>query len=104
MILPLGDDNTDRKSFPLVNYALIAINIIVFVFLQGLGTNDNFTYAFSTVPQEIVTGKDVSTPVVIQDPATAEPLGRINLRPTPGSVYLTLITSMFMHGGWAHLL
>jgi membrane associated rhomboid family serine protease len=88
-MLPIGDDNSDRTRMPMVNYALIAINILVFVFLQGMGSNEKFTYAFSTVPAEILTGKDLATGV---------------LEPTPVPVYFTLITSMFMHGGWAHLL
>jgi membrane associated rhomboid family serine protease len=84
MVFPLYDDNSDRHSTPWVNYLLIAINILVFVFLQGLGTNERFTYALSTVPFEIVTGRDV-------------------LVPTPVPLYFTLITSMFMHGGIAHI-
>ncbi len=53
-MMPIGDDNTDRTITPLVNYLLIAINVLVFVFFQGLGSNERFTYAFSTVPAEIV--------------------------------------------------
>lgn len=103
MIFPIGDDNSDRTTTPLVNYILIAINILVFVFLQGLGANEKFTYAFSTVPQEIITGSDLDRPVVVREPVTERPVGQIDLQPTPGSVYLTLLTSMFMHGGIAHL-
>ena len=62
MVFPLYDDNSDRTTTPIVNYVLIAINILVFVFLQQLGTNERFTYAFSTVPQEIVSGRDIRTP------------------------------------------
>lgn len=105
MVFPLYDDNSDRKIFPLVNYALIAINILVFVFLQGLGTNEKFTYAFSTVPQEILSGHDVVTPnQVITHPVTGQRILVPGLQPTPFSVYLTLLTSMFMHGGIAHIL
>jgi len=104
MVLPIGDDDTDRRSRPVVNYALIAINVLVFVFLQGLGTNELFTYAFSTEPQEIATGEDLVRSVVIHDPTTNQVVGQINLQPTPVSVYLTLITSMFMHGSIGHLL
>ena len=88
-MLPIGDDDSDRRFAPLINYVLIAINVLVFVFLQGMGGNEKFTYAFSTVPAEILTGKDIAAGV---------------LEPTPVPVYFTLITSMFMHGGWAHLL
>ncbi|HEX8652339.1 MAG TPA: rhomboid family intramembrane serine protease [Pyrinomonadaceae bacterium] len=105
MIFPIGDDNSDRTTTPLVNYLLIAVNILVFVFLQGLGGNDRFTYAFSTVPQEIVTGRDVTTPDrVLEQPMTGQRVEVPGLQPTPISVYITLLTSMFMHGGIAHLL
>ncbi len=105
MILPIGDDNSDRRSTPGVNYLIIAINILVFVFLQGLGSNDRFTYAFSAVPQEIVTGKDVVTPDrTVTDPSTGQQFVAPGLQPTPIPVYLTLITSMFMHASIAHIL
>ena len=104
MIFPIGDDNTDRTTMPVVNYLLIAINILVFVFLQGMGSNERFTYAFSTVPQEIVTGRDIATPDrILEHPVTGQQVSVPGLQPTPFSVYLTLLTSMFMHGGIAHL-
>lgn len=90
MVFPIGDDNRDRKTVPFVNYLLIAINIFVYVYYQKLGQNDNFTLAFSTIPAEVLTGKDITT--------------KSGLGITPQPVQLTLITSMFMHGGLAHLL
>jgi membrane associated rhomboid family serine protease len=102
MVFPLYDDNSDRTITPLVNYAIIAVNILVFVFLQQLGSNDQFTYSFSTVPLEILSGHDVVTPS-----RTVQYAGQVltipGLGPTPISVYLTLFTSMFMHGGIAHI-
>jgi membrane associated rhomboid family serine protease len=103
MVFPIADDNSDRTTVPVVNYVLIALNVIVFVFFQGFGNNDKFTYAWATVPVEIVTGRDVDKPVVVRDPVSGEVAGEIDLQPTPGSVYLTLLVSMFMHGGWAHI-
>lgn len=104
MILPLGDDNTDRRITPVVNYVLIALNIFVFVFLQGLGSNERFTMAFSTVPAEILTGVDIITEDrIARDRRTGEIVEIPGLQPTPLSVYLTLLTSMFMHAGLAHL-
>ena len=88
-MIPIGDDNTGHRLTPFVNYLLIAVNALVFIFLQGSGGNEQFTYAFSTVPAEIIEGKDIASGP---------------LQPTPIPVYGTLITSMFMHGGWAHLL
>jgi membrane associated rhomboid family serine protease len=103
-MIPIGDDNSGRTVTPLVNYLLIAANIAVFVLLQGMGANDRFTYAFSTVPQEIVSGKDVVTPAhKVRDPASGQSFEQPGLRPTPMTVYLTLLISMFMHGGIPHL-
>jgi membrane associated rhomboid family serine protease len=105
MVFPVGDDNTDRWDVPFVNLALIAINVLVFVAFQRLGSDDRFTYKFSTVPAEIVTGKDVVTDDrVVVDPLSGQQFRAPGLQPTPVSVYLTLLTSMFMHGGIAHLL
>ena len=104
MFLPLGDDNSDRRIMPVVNVALIAANVLVFVLLQGAGSNARFTYAVSMVPQEILTGRDVVTDDhVVTVPETGEQVLLPGLQPTPLSVYLTLLTSMFMHGGLAHL-
>lgn len=108
MVFPLFDDNSDRRRFPYVNYAFIAANIFVFIVLQEAGSDTNkFTYAWSTVPEEILTGHDVDQthepPVVKVHPVTKERIRIPPLEPTPISVYLTLLVSMFMHGGWAHL-
>ena len=101
MVFPLYDDNTGRLRTPYVTYALIALNVVVFVFLQGMGANERFTYAFSTIPQEIRTGVDVARDVPVE---LGGERGTIPLQPTPVSVYLTLITAMFMHGSLMHLL
>jgi membrane associated rhomboid family serine protease len=104
MIFPIGDDDSGRQTTPVVNYLLIAANVLVFVFFQGLGSNDRFTYAWATVPAEIVTGRDITTrPRVVEEPVTGERMEVPGLQPTPFSVYITLLTSMFMHGGFAHL-
>ena len=104
MLMPVGDDNSDRRLKPIINYLLIAANIFVFIFFQGLGTNEKFTYSFSTVPQEIVSGEDIVTEdQMYEDPMTGERFRVSGLQPTPISVYITLITSMFMHGGFAHI-
>jgi membrane associated rhomboid family serine protease len=76
-MLPIGDDNSDRRTFPFVTYALIAINVLVFVLLE-LPQGDNleaFINRWGTIPSQIVSGNGL----------------------------ITLITSMFLHGGWLHL-
>ena len=104
MLLPIADDNSDRKITPYINYLLIVANIFVFLFFQQLGSNELFTYAWSTVPAEILTGVDQVRPAMLLEiPETGQQFLRPALYETPGSVYITLFTSMFMHGSFAHL-
>jgi membrane associated rhomboid family serine protease len=104
MLLPVGDDNRDRRVFPFINYLFIALNIFVFFYYQGCGLNERFTFAYSAVPAEIITGKDIVTEdKVFEDPLTGDRLAIPGLQHTPIPVYLTLFTSMFMHGGLAHI-
>jgi membrane associated rhomboid family serine protease len=105
MIIPIGDDNTDRRTTPWLNYFFILCNILVFVFLQNFGNDVEFTYAFSTVPAEIVSGEDkVTEDRVVVDPLSGNRFRIPGLRRTPVPVYLTILTSMFMHGGMAHII
>jgi len=104
MLLPIGDDNRDRRSIPFVNYLLIALNILVFICFQGFGFNDYFTYSYATIPAEILTGRDMITEnQVMIDPLSGETFEMPGLQHTPIPVFLTLITALFMHGGLAHL-
>lgn len=100
-MLPLSDDNSDRRLTPWVNYTLIGINIFVFVFLQGMGSNEVFTNSFAAVPQEILSGQDIAGQLPLAGPHGSTTV--IQLGETPIPVYLTLFTSMFMHGGFAHI-
>jgi membrane associated rhomboid family serine protease len=101
-MFPIGDDNSDRTIQPIVNYAIIGLNVLVFVLLQQLGTNESFDYAFSLVPKEITTGVDLVGPQIVVDPSGGE-AARIMLYSTPFSVYFNFLASMFMHGGFVHL-
>lgn len=105
MFIPVGDDNRDRRITPIVNFLFIAINILVFIFLQDWGRNIPFTYGYSTVPAEILTGSDIiSKSRVVIDEITGQYVEIPGLAPTNIHVYLTLISSMFMHGGLAHII
>lgn len=103
-MLPIGDDNSDIRIVPVVNYIFIIVNILVFILIQNFGTDDSITYAYATVPKEILTGRDVVTSArILTDPLTGEHFRIPGLLVTPIPVFLTLITSMFMHGGIAHI-
>ncbi len=101
-MIPIGDDNSDRRTTPIVNWLLIAANVFVFVVFQGLGTNQRFTMAFATVPAEILTGRDIAEAIPIRD-AYGRTVDQLVLEPTPIPVFLTLFTAMFLHGGLAHI-
>ena len=100
-MFPIGDDNSDRRIQPIVNYSFIGINILVFLLLQQLGGNDAFTYAFSLVPQEITSGVDIAGVQVIRD--SLGNTGQIQHYETPLPVYFNFLSSMFMHGDIMHI-
>lgn len=104
MAIPIGDDNRDRRITPVVNYLLIAANMFVFIYWQQWGNNIPLTFAYAAVPGEILTGTDIITNnELLRDPYTGELFELPGLQATPIPVFLTLITSMFLHGGIAHL-
>jgi membrane associated rhomboid family serine protease len=74
-MFPIGDDNSARRATPIVTYVLIAINLVVF-FIQLQGGNE-FIQTWAFIPARFS-----------EDPAGDAP---------------TLISAMFMHGGWMHL-
>jgi membrane associated rhomboid family serine protease len=96
-MIPIGDEDTGRPGIPYFNLAIIAINIVVFLY-QLL--DPNFTNGYAAVPAEITTGKDIigSFPVDTPD-GTFE----IDEAAGPSPIWLTLFSSMFMHGGWLHI-
>ena len=100
-MFPIGDDNSDRRIQPVVNYGFIAVNILVFLLLQQLGGNEAFTYAFSLVPKEITTGVDLNGIQILRDSLgrTAE----IHHYASPLPVYFNFLSSMFMHGDIMHI-
>ncbi len=106
MVFPIGDDNSDRQTFPYVTIALLAANIFVFVVLQGMGQNEDFTMAYVQVPAEIISGKDIVTEPSIRDINIQGQVIEVpvpGLQPTPIPVWLTLLTAIFMHGSIMHL-
>ncbi len=97
-MIPVGDEDTGRPGIPIVNLAIIAINVVVFLYQL---VNPDFTNGFSAVPAEITSGRDIIGPQLIPLPdGTAV---QIDEGPGPNPIWLTLLTSTFMHGGWLHL-
>ena len=100
-MFPIGDDNSDRTITPFVNYAFIGINILVFLLLQQIGSNDSFSYAYSLVPKEITTGVDITGLQVVRD--SLGNTGEVQHYATALPVYFNFLSSMFMHGDIMHI-
>src|SRR3954454_1849131 len=97
-MIPLGDEEASgQRGLPVVNLTIIALNILMFIFQLLAG--DSITNGWSLVPKEITTGQDLVG--LVQVPGVN---AQIQLYPAPlGIPYLTLLTSMFMHGGFLHI-
>lgn len=78
MIFPIGDEQVQGGHKPLIAYILIGLNVLVFLLQVTMpqGEAQAFVYEYGVVPVEITHGKD----------------------------YFTLLTNMFLHGGWMHLI
>jgi membrane associated rhomboid family serine protease len=100
-MFPIGDDNSDITIVPWVNYIFLAVNILVFVLLQGLGSDEAFSYAYSLVPKEVTTGVDITGIQVVRD--SFGNTGEIPHYPTSLPVYFNFLSSMFMHGSIPHI-
>jgi membrane associated rhomboid family serine protease len=98
-MLPIGDQNEPGRGPAFWTLLFIAVNIGVFVLLQ-LG-NDAFTYGYSAIPREITSGVDLVRSVRVDIGGQSV---LIPMAPGPKPIQLTLLTSIFMHGGWGHLL
>lgn len=99
MFFPLGDDNSRRRNFPFVTITIIGINAFVWYLQLTLG--DIFTNGYSVVPRELFTGLDI-----IGKETIISGIHKIHfeLYQGPSPIYLTLISSMFMHGSWMHII
>ena len=102
-MFPISDENERGHGPAYVTLAFIALNVLVFLVLQGAGASTEgaeFTYGFSAVPQEITTGVDLTEDEVVTIGGEQVPIPQ---EPGPSPIWLTLFSSMFMHGGWLHL-
>ena len=111
MVFPLGDLQRTR-IVPVVTYAMIAINVAVF--LVELRQGNDFTLALAATPYEITHNEDLGEAVEIPVRVMVrDPFGDVHWEdrmqerphaPCPIPVRFTLLTSMFLHGSWLHLL
>lgn len=74
MLFPIGDDQVKGGHFPLFSYGFILLNLGIY--LIQIQFSDELICSFGTIPSNIASGRD----------------------------FYTLVTSMFLHGGWMHLI
>ncbi|MBA2481984.1 MAG: rhomboid family intramembrane serine protease [Planctomycetes bacterium] len=96
---PIGDDNSLRVTTPYVVYGLLLANAIMWFVQLSLG--ESFTGGYATVPFEIMNGVDLTG---IQRVDIGGKEFAIREYPGPSPIYVTLLSSMFMHGSWMHIL
>jgi len=100
MLIPIGDDDRGLTRPAFATYAFVIANVVVFVGLQGCRSDNSFSYGHAAIPFEIVHGVDLLEPVAIQ--YGGEQVLVPNAR-GPRPIYLTLLTSLFLHGSLVHL-
>ncbi|MCW5252856.1 rhomboid family intramembrane serine protease [Streptomyces sp. SHP 1-2] len=117
MVIPVHDINPTRTT-PWVTYALVAANIVVFLFTPGMAGSlsggeslaqlchlQAFLDHYAAVPQELVQHR---LPRLVPTGATGVgPRGPGCVVAPPSydkSPELSVLTAMFVHGGWLHLL
>ena len=84
-MIPLKDDNPTR-IFPIVTIGIIAANILVFTYQLSLGAGyEKFIFTYGAFPYEITHSVDIGPPVQMP-------------------VFFTVYSSMFMHGGFMHII
>lgn len=97
-MFPIRDENPHFLT-PWVTWGIIALNVAAWILLQGLGRDPALATSVCTlglIPGDLLN--------------TLEPGTRFQVGPnawcilTGSSPIYTLVTSMFMHGGWMHLI
>jgi membrane associated rhomboid family serine protease len=94
-MIPLKDD-TPRYSTPLINFFLIAANVVVFLFEVSLSPRQEaaFLQTFGLVPARLALGLNVVLPQIHLHAHAV----------SPALAFVPILTSMFLHGGWWHII
>ena len=97
MFFPISDDDQDVNSPAWVTNLLLLANVIVFLIQVS---DPSVTYGWSVIPREITTGVDLVEPAVVEVDGES---AAVPQEPGPPIIWLTLLSAMFMHGGFGHI-
>jgi membrane associated rhomboid family serine protease len=113
-MFPFADNNPTHRT-PFVTYALIAINVIAFLWFGSLSDERQLvaTLRYGFIPARIEQlrtdepivvrlGEDKQQRIGLTAIDAAPPA--VQLAPNDGEIYRSLLTCMFLHGGWMHLI
>lgn len=110
MVLPLGDLEKAR-IVPFATYALIALNVVAYLYEVDQGPT--FQTSYAATPYEISHEVDIDQPFLLPPPGEedlAHARGAVDTKrpmieqgPGPSPIWLTLFTAMFLHGSPLHL-
>ena len=99
-MFPIGDDNPTLRA-SVTTKVLIGLNLLVWVLLQGMGSEPRLTQSMcelGLIPGEFLRLLPAGTPLSLGPGAVCV------LGDGGGLTLLTPLTSMFLHGGWFHLI
>ena len=115
MVIPVHDLNPLRRT-PWVTYALIALNVVVFLLTPGMlptatraaavCQQEAFFDHYGAIPRELITGRQLLRPVPTGQMVVTRqgPACVVASRPYRKIPPLSVLTAMFVHSGWLHLL
>ena len=96
-MIPIRDENPTVHT-PVATYILIVMNFVVWFFVQGFGQTDELTKSFCLYA--LIPGDFLNTVTS----GTQFQVGTWICSVQPGVEFESLLSSMFMHGGWLHIL
>lgn len=97
-MIPIRDDNPHFLT-PYTTYVIVGLNVLAWVLVQGFGNNPalvNSVCTLGLVPAELLHTIPAGTQFPIGDNAVCVITATAN--------WTSLLTHMFLHGGWMHLL
>ena len=97
-MFPIRDDNP-QILVPYATYGIIGVNVLAWVFVQGLGSNPALAGSIcqlGLIPAELMGLVPEGSRMQLGPSAYCEL--------SSSTSWLTLVTSMFMHGGWLHII